>query len=138
MFSKDITESWQQIHEFVDEFPDDAYWSTWKPMVLHVVSSLELRGLVPLFRIGQSMHQILFSTLDHHRLTSQPRVTLEFRPQDRTIRIAYSYSNIDFNEPISPETIPISACMPSILAYLRRLWSETKPSIPIPDELNVS
>ena len=135
MFSKDITESWQQIHEFVDEFPDDAYWSTWKPMVLHVVSSLELRGLVPLFRIGQSMHHILFSTLDHHRLASEPRVTLEFHPKDQTVRIAYSCSNLYFSEPISQETIPIAAAMPSILGYLRRLWIETKPATPIPDGL---
>jgi len=135
MFPKDNPESWQHIHEFVDEFPDDDYWSKWKPMVRGVVSTLEARGLIPLFRIGQSMHHILFSTLDHHRLASEPRVTLEFHPKDQTVRIAYSCSNLYFSEPISQETIPIAAAMPSILGYLRRLWIETKPATPIPDGL---
>ena len=135
MFPKDNPESWQDIHRFVDEFPDDAYWSKWKPMVLGVLSMLESRGLAPLFRIGQSMHHILFSTLDHHRLTSEPRVTLEFHPNEQTVRIAYSCSNLEFNEPLSQETIPIAAAMPLVLGYLRRLWSETKPATPIPDVL---
>jgi hypothetical protein len=132
MVPKDNPESWQRIHEFVNEFPDDAYWSAWKPMVREVLSGLESRGMVPLFRIGQSMHHILFSTLDNHRLTSEPRVTLEFHPEHQTVRIAYSCTNLYFNEPISQETVPVSAAVPVILGYLRRLWSETKPAMPIP------
>jgi len=137
MFPKDNPESWQHIHRFVDEYPDDAYWSKWKPMVRDVISTLESRDLAPSFRIGQSMHHVLFSTLDHHRLISEPRVTLEFHPKDQTVRIAYSCSNLWFNEPISQETFPVSAAMPSIFGYLRRLWIETKPATPIPDGLKV-
>ena len=95
-------------------------------------------GLGPLFRIGQSMHHVLISTLDHHRLTSEPRVTLDFHPKEQTVRVAYSCSNLWFNEPISQETIPISTAMPSILGYLRRLWIETKPATPIPDGLSAT
>jgi hypothetical protein len=135
---KDNVESWQDIQLFIAEYPDDDYWSKWKPMVRGVVSTLEARGLIPLFRIGQSMHHILFSTLEHHRLTSEPRVTLEFDPKEQTVRIAYSYSNVSFNEPLSQETIPISAALPSILGYLRRLWRETKPATEIPDGLNAA
>jgi hypothetical protein len=137
MWPRDKLESWQQIHEFIDEFPDDAYWSKWKPMVRHVVSGLEARGLAAFFRIGQSMHHIIFSTLDHHRLTSEPRVTLEFHPKEQTVRVAYSCANLYFNEPLSEESVPVVAAVPSTLSYLRRLWSETRPSIPIPDALKI-
>jgi len=51
---KDNAESWQDIQQFIAEYPDDDYWSKWKPMVRGVVSTLEARGLGPLFRIGQS------------------------------------------------------------------------------------
>jgi hypothetical protein len=79
---KDNVESWQDIQLFIAEYPDDGYWSKWKPMVRGVVYTLEAHDLVPLFRVGQSMHHILISTLDHHRLTSEPRVTLEFHPNE--------------------------------------------------------
>jgi hypothetical protein len=135
---KDNVESWQDIQLFIAEYPDDDYWSKWTPMVRGVVSILEARGLGPLFRIGQSTHHILISTLDHHRLTSEPRVTLDFHPKEQTVRVAYSCSNLWFKEPISQETIPISTAMPSILASLRRLRIETKPTTPIPDGLNAA
>jgi hypothetical protein len=105
-------------------------------MVRSVVFSLKEHSLVPLFRIGQSMHHLIISTQDHHRLTSEPRVTLEFHPKEQTVRMAYSCANLGFNEPISQETISISTAMPTIFGYLRRLWSETKPTTPIQDGLN--
>ena len=135
MWPKDNVESWQDIHGFIAEFPDDAYWSQWKSMARQVVSALESHGLVALFRIGQSMHQIIFSTLDHHRLTSEPRVTLEFDPKEQIVRVAYSCTNIGFNEPLVEQRVPISAAVSATLDYLRRLWTETKPDAPIPDEL---
>src|SRR5580692_5380206 len=117
MWPKDNPESWKSIHEFVAEFPDDhAYWSKWKPIVRDFVSVLEVRGLVELFRIGQSMHTIIFSTLEHHRLGSEPRVTLEFNPTEQMVWIAYSRSpghllpadDPLYREPMSQETVPIS------------------------------
>ena len=138
MFPKSNAESWQQIHEFIDEFPENDYWSQWKSMVLVILSKLEARGMTSLFRIGLSMNHVLFSTLDHHRLTSEARVTLEFHPKDQSVRVAYSNWNVSFREPISEETIPISGALPRIREYLQRLWSETKPMTPIPHGLNVA
>jgi hypothetical protein len=132
---KDNLESWQDIQQFIAEFPDDDYWSKWKPMVRTVVSALDARGLPPLFRIGQSMHHIIFSTLDNHQLVSEPRVTLEFLPNEQIVRIAYSHANLYFSEPLSEERVSVSAAIPSTLGYLRRLWSEMKPTTPIPDAL---
>jgi hypothetical protein len=132
---KDNLESWQDIQQFIAEFPDDDYWSKWKPMVRGVVSALEAHGLAPLFRIGQSMHHIILSTLDSHRLTSEPRVTLEFHPKEQTVRVEYSCANLYFSEALSEESVPLVAALPTTLGYLRRLWSETKSAIAIPDAL---
>jgi len=136
MFPKDNLESWQHVHDFVSEFPEDDYWSKWKPMVRSVISELESRSLGASLRIGQSMHHIIFSTLDHHRLKDEPRVTLEFHPEEQTVRITYSCSNLHFKEPMSQETVPVSDAISTILTYLRRLWKETKPDVEIPDRLN--
>ena len=76
-------------------------------MVRDVVLGLEARGLAPLFRIGQSMHEITFSTLDHHRLKLEPRVILEFRPKEQLVRVVYSRTNIDISEPLSDELVSV-------------------------------
>lgn len=135
---KDNLESWQDIQQFIAEFPDDDYWSKWKPLVRGVVSELEVRGVAPLFRIGQSMHHIIFSTVDHHRLSSEPRVTLEFLPNEQIVRVTYHYASIHFSDPVLEECVAPSLAVPAIFRYLRRLWSETKPDTQIPDALNAA
>jgi hypothetical protein len=95
-----------------------------------------MRGLAPLFRIGQSMHHILFSTLEHHCLDAEPRVTLDFDSKEGVVRIAYSRSNLHFGAPLSEERVPLSAAVSMTLVFLRRLWSETKLTTQIPDALN--
>ena len=138
MFPKDNPESWQRIHEFIDEFPDTPHWSQWKPLVRSVISDLESRGLSTLFRVGQSMHHILFSLVEHHRLVSEPHVTLEFHAEPQTVRVAYGYTNLHFGEPAAEEVVPVASAIPSILAFLRRLWGEARPGISVPDALTVA
>jgi hypothetical protein len=135
---KDNLESWQDIQQFIAEYPDDDYWSKWKPMARTIVSELEACGLAPLFRVGQSMHHIVFSTLDHHRLSSEPRVTLELLPNEHIVRVAFSRANLWFSEPLSEDRIEPSLAAATALQYLRRLWTETKPDIQIPDALEAS
>jgi hypothetical protein len=133
----DNPESWQQIHEFIDEFPDDAYWSKWKFMVREVVSSLEALGLAKHFRIGQSMHDIMISTADYHGLSAnEPRVILVFQPREDLVRIAYSDANLIFKEPLTDEHVAITVATDRTLEYLRRLWNETKSSARMPNGLS--
>lgn len=134
---KDNAESWQDIQHFIAEFPDSENWSRWKPMARNIVGSLSARGLAPLFRIGQSMHHIIFSTVDHHCLSSEPRVTLEFLPKEEVVRVSYSSANLHLKEPASEERVALSFAVPCVIRYLRRLWCETKPEVPIPDALAV-
>jgi len=65
----------------------------------------ESPGLAPLFRVGQSMHHVIFSTCD---------ASLYFQPA------------------IAEVHVPVSDAVPIALDYLRRLWIETKPSVPLP------
>ncbi len=104
-------------------------------MAREVVTALDARGLTEHFRLGQSMHQIIFSTSDHHGLTTEPRVTLEFCPKEQQVRVAYSHANIGFNEPDSEERVDVPTATSCALRYLRRLWSETRSDIQIPDAL---
>jgi hypothetical protein len=82
------------------------------------------------------MHHVILSTAPRHGLNDEPRVTLEFQPKQQLVRIAYGCANLYFNEPLSQEYVAPSAAVRSVLRYLRRLWSETKPDTQVPDALN--
>jgi hypothetical protein len=144
MWPANNPESWRKLREIVGEKPNDDYWSKWKQMVDHVLSELEARSLAESFRIGQSMHTIIFSTLEHHCLAKEARLTLDFEPEKKTVQIAYSHScahlshandHPHYYAPLAQESVLLSEAVPSVLSFLRRLWAETKPEIPTPDGL---
>jgi hypothetical protein len=137
MLPKDNPESWQQIHEFIASYPDNAVWQDWKQIAREIISALESLELVSKFRIGQSMSHIIFSTLNNHRVFGEPHVTLSIHAKQKTVRVAYSRTNLHFNSSISEDTYPVATAIPGILNYLRRLWNETKPESLIPDSLKV-
>jgi hypothetical protein len=132
---KDNAESCKDIYLFIEEYPENDVWTEWKIIARSIVSSLENFDLVANFRIGQSMHDIIFSTLDHHRLTTEPRVTISIDSMQKTVRVAYSHANISFSDPDSEQTHSTEAAIPGILSCLRRLWIETKSGAPIPEAL---
>jgi hypothetical protein len=136
MWPKDNPDSWRMIHDSIAEYPNDNHWTSWKRMATGLLSELESRGLGQLFRIGQGMHHIIFSTADHHKLTNEPRVTLELHPEEEMVRVAYGCTNLSFHPPLSEERVSPSAAVPTILGYLRRLWIETKPDKEMPDALH--
>jgi hypothetical protein len=81
------------------------------------------------------MDHIIFSTLDHHGLEGDPRVTLVFLPKEQRVHVAYSRGNLHFSEALSEESVDVSSAIPCVLRFLHRLWSETRPDVPIPDAL---
>jgi hypothetical protein len=100
---KNNPESWQQIHEFIVEFPNDATWSDWKQIARNIVTSLESLGLISQFRIGQSMSNIIFSTLEHHQVFGHRHVTISIRPDEKTVHVAYSTKSILFKSFIAED-----------------------------------
>ncbi|MCW5697176.1 MAG: hypothetical protein KIS96_10665 [Bauldia sp.] len=143
-------ESWAKLREFVAAFPDDDYWARWKPMVIGVLDTLESYGLRDVFRAGQSMHDIVFSTADHHGLRDEPRVVLTFYPFQQLVRTTYlrlpqkpawaiesgkvAQSPHVFMAPLTLERLisPAKGTR-AILEYLRMLWVDTKShTTPLP------
>lgn len=137
-YPKNNLESWADIHAFVASFPDDEYWSEWKPIAEGVISNLESHGLATFFRVGQSMHHIIFSTLDHHNLVDEPRVTIEFQAMEKLVHVAYSTSNLYFQPPVLEQCVEVPNAVSTVFAYLRRLWLEAKPNLPLPSPLAVT
>jgi hypothetical protein len=72
-------DSWQDVLEFITRFPDDQTWSTWKLVATEFMQRGIDAGLDARFRAGQSMHHLLFSTLEHHGLRGEPHVTIFIR-----------------------------------------------------------
>jgi hypothetical protein len=81
MWPRDNLDSWQVVMSLIAEQPDDLYWSSYKRIAFDLFSSLEQLELNRIFRAGTSMHDIIFSTLDHHILKDEPRVTLTILPR---------------------------------------------------------
>lgn len=85
------------------------------------------------FRAGQSMHHIVFSTLDHHGLRLEPRVTVEFHPLQE-LRIAYGTANLGFCTPELEYSLPFDEGFATFRRFLHQLWTATVPE-PIPEEI---
>ena len=83
------------------------------------------------------MHDIIFSTANHHRLTVEPRVTLKIDPESETVLIAYSHANVSFEKADDEEIHPVSKSIPRILFFLCLLWMETRPDSPLPPGLSL-
>nr|CAP48034.1 putative integron gene cassette protein [uncultured bacterium] len=127
--------SWADMIDFVESFPTDDTWHAWKTFVRSVLRQGIDSGLDQYFRAGQSMQHIIFSTAAHHGLEDMdpapPRVTIAFDKQMH-IYLAWSRSNLWFNEPNRKVSLTCSNAHGMLRIYLSSLWDETRPSEPNP------
>jgi hypothetical protein len=110
-------------------------WIEWKRIAHDLVESLASDGLDASFRIGQSMSHIIFSTIDHHRLEREPRITIEIKGATKEVRIAYCDANIWFNGSIEEKIVSESEALLEMKIALRKLWNATKPTDELPKSL---
>lgn len=135
---RENVESWKQLLNFVEDFPDDDQWHSWKINVKRILSALKADGLSKCFRLGQSMHHIIFSTADRHGLELiDPlplRVTLAVDEQDR-LYVALSDRNLWFFEPTRKTVLDHDGEAETIKRYLAYLWFCTRPNDAMPEAL---
>jgi hypothetical protein len=125
--------SWEAIAAHIEQYPNNAHWALWKPLVRRFLCAGVAAGLHRYFRAGQSMHHILFSTLDHHGLRDEPRVTIEFHPPSE-LRLAYGTTNLWFGAPELEYSLPFDAAFATFRRFLHQLWTATVPE-PIPEDI---
>ncbi|HEY3898040.1 MAG TPA: hypothetical protein VGM54_05465 [Chthoniobacter sp.] len=125
--------SWDAVAADVEEYADTAHWTPWKELVRKFLRAGVEAHLHRYFRAGQSMHHVVFSTLDHHGLRLEPRVTVEFHPPAE-LRIAYGTGNLSFHTPESEYLLPFDAGFATFHRLLHELWLATVPE-PIPEEI---
>jgi len=135
MTTNDNRATWQQVLGRVAEYSDTDHWNRWKGIALPILRQSVDLELDSLFRAGMGMHQLIFSTVDHHRLKDEPRVTFEIR-EDWTIRISLARSNVYFNEPSDFAIVDEALAFSTFRQYLRRLWEQTQEE-PIPSGLSL-
>ena len=64
-----------------------------------------------------------------------PRVTLEFHSGEQTVRIAYGRTDLASHAPLLDAWVSAPVAVQVTLGALRRLWTETRPTLPMPGEL---
>ena len=79
------------------------------------------------------MNHLIFSTLDHHGLRGEPRVTVEFYPLSE-IRIAYGTTNLYFFAPELEYTLEYEAAFATFRRFLEPSAAETVADA-LPEEL---
>lgn len=130
-------ESWDDVLAFVRSFPDDERWRQWKRAVEELLRQGRADGLDDAFRAGQSMHYLIFSTLDRHRLDDEPRVTVAwYSPSE--LEISYGRVNrglIEARDIEHAEVVAGEVAYPVLTRYLRRLWLETREPTSLPAAL---
>jgi len=131
----DNLDSWRRIQPFISEFPDNEDWREWKRIAKLIVDSVGNDDIKSAFRVGQSMSHIILSTLDHHRLTDEPRVTLEIHAPKNEVRIAYGTANLWFFEATEEKTVSVANAPNEIRMFLKKLWCATKNGMPLPNTL---
>jgi hypothetical protein len=125
--------TWKLIRHWMDEHPDLDYWNQWRQIVVPVVERAIQCEFDTLFRAGTSMSHLVFSTLDHHGLRDEPRITVDVT-EHWSLRVSYSTKNLWFTQPTQCEIVTPEMAFPVFTRYLQHLWEETVPE-PIPEVL---
>ncbi len=74
--------TWIQVRKWINEFPDREHWNRRRAIVRSPSSTAPcLIQFDTLFRAGQSVSHLILSTIDHHGLHHEPRVTVDVTPE---------------------------------------------------------
>ena len=132
---EDNKASWLRVLHFVDEFPDNESWPSWKASMRPVIEACIKAGLDQYFRAGQSMQHIIFSTCERHGLEqispAPPRVTLG-RHKSAGMFVAWSHNNLWFHDPEREDAVTSDNAVSVLKSHLADLWRETRPMDPVP------
>jgi hypothetical protein len=127
-------ESWQYVLENVAQYPDNATWTDWKSIARDFLSQGIDAHFDEYFRAGQSMHWILFSTLDHFGLRGEPHVTIYIRSRD-DIEVSYDTTHRSVGGPAELSyRLPFDEAFATFHRFLLQLWMATN-SDPIPSAI---
>lgn len=126
-------ESWVDVFSFTESFPDTAYWNRWRTVMQPVLRQSMDAGYDKLFRAGSSMHDMVFSTIDHNDVRKELRVTLSVTPEF-LLRVSYSDRHNPYAASLESVALPPQEVFPVLSRSLRHLWEETMPE-PIPEVL---
>ena len=132
-------ESWAYVFEHYADYPDTPHSNQLRSTLVPLIERCVQAGYNQLFRAGTSMHDTVFSTLDHYGLGWEPRVIVsaveDWRIKIRHFNIHYYDSWPHFPASCGQTvTVVPSEAFPVLTRYLQHLWTETVPE-PIPLEL---
>lgn len=135
-----MPESWVAMTEFMARIAQYPAFPGWGRVGGKLIAEGQQRGLDEHFRAGQSMQHLIFSTVPHHGLQGELRVTVAWPEYDahsaatgELIEVSLGRTNRWFSTDrlsIGPSEHAWSL----VAEYLRELWQSTQSS-PLPDGL---
>ncbi|MCC6919510.1 MAG: hypothetical protein IT548_09920 [Alphaproteobacteria bacterium] len=125
-------QSWRELRSFLDESTDPRV-DNWKNAVFDLLDQLATLGADRLFRAGQGMSHIMFSTKKTHRLDrSDPHVVVTVSVTGRTlpVEVAFGSGVWGIEGHFDIVFCPFDDARYEILKALARLWQKTKREPP--------
>ena len=132
---EDNATAWRQLRATVEELPGSKDPAPWRGMVLAFLADLEGFGLPALLRVERVGDRLVFSLPEAENPTDTPRVALSFLPEDQTVKVAYYRGDSEVKAPLIEAWVSAPAAVQVTFGALRRLWTETRPALPMPEEL---
>lgn len=136
-----MPESWVAMTAFMTQLAQYPAVAGWARVGASIVVAGPARGLDQLFRAGQSMQHLIFSTAPHHGLQDELRVTVGWPEDDSQsaatgamIEVSLGRTNRWFSAPDRLSIGPAADAWPLVAEYLRALWDGTRGA-PLPDGL---
>ena len=133
--SPDHAASWRQLRASLEVGPGGQGSSAWQGMAIKLLSELDGFGLASLLRVTRVADRLALALAGTENPEDAPRVTLTFLPEDQTVRVAYSRWNIETKAPLIEAWVSAPVAVQVTFGTLRRLWTETHPTLPLPEEL---
>ena len=131
---QDPVEPWRQLRASLEGDSGEGALPR-KRMVLALMAELEASGLAGLFRVVRVGERLVFSVAEGGQAGEHPHVALTFLPEDQSVKVAYGRGDSESKAPLIEAWVSAAVAVQVTAGGLRRLWTETRPDVPMPEEL---
>ena len=132
---QDPAEPWRQLRASLEGESGGEEALSWRRMVLALMAELEGSGSDGMFRVERVGERLVFSVAEGRQIGEEPHLALTFLPEDQSVKVAYGRGDAEGKAPLIEAWVSAAVAGQVTAGGLRRLWTEGRPGVPMPEEL---